>query len=126
MWVTLIKWYDRGLDAGMEGMHVLWIANKDASRFTVSSLGDGIAQRSRADDSNIVQEKLSHTTIYSRSMPEEIDDVRLAFQEFFFFTNRICNKVAHDLAKQVPACIMYATHAQIEDMARNSGVYICE
>jgi hypothetical protein len=43
MWVTLIMWYDRGLDAGMEGMHVLWIANKDASRFTVSSLGDGIA-----------------------------------------------------------------------------------
>jgi hypothetical protein len=43
MWVTLIKWYDRGLDAGTEGMHVLWIANKDASRFTVSSLGDGIA-----------------------------------------------------------------------------------
>ena len=55
--------------------------------------------------------------VYMPTHSEEFVEIRLVFLEFLFsYTNRVCNKVAHVLAKQVTG-----TH---RDVAYNSGVCI--
>jgi hypothetical protein len=64
-----------------------------------------------------VREKRDSQCSTIRPVLEEIDDLRLAFQEFLFsYTSRVCNKVAQVLAKQVTS-----TH---RDVTCNSDVCI--
>lgn len=108
------KWYDNMLDA--------CTGEALACRDAVSLVRQAGFQRIflETDCLQVIQLWENRETQRSIIAPvlSELDDIRLAFSEFTFkFASRYCNKVAHELAKQVtdtnqsevwhvtPACI---------------------
>lgn len=92
------RWYDRGFDACM----MKAIACRDG---LVLAMQQGVQKVWLETDClelvNLWQKKDDQRSVIDPVL-REIDDLRLAFQDFSFtYISRSCNKVAHVLAKQV-------------------------